>query len=112
MIIPRAEIAAQIEAWRDGAIAVDQLLAWVAARWPKGDVEADDVARAALDELDLLLVHLLTPDDAPSLLALLAARDADSAAAIDTFRRHRASIDRVTRSRALRKHPLYRPFCR
>ena len=103
-IAAREDVARKLRAWADGALDAAALKSWVES------VRTDEPGpREALAEMDLLEVHLLTPDDAAALLALV---ESDDPAAAAAWARHRASIDLDSRSRALRKNPLYRPFCR
>ena len=113
-LVSRAAIVAQLRAWASGDLDAAALKAWVEG------VRSDDPGpREALAELDLLEVHLLTPDDAAALIALVDSDDTDetnqmnqTGIANSAWSRHRAAIDLDLRSRALRKNPLYRPFCR
>ena len=104
----RAEIAGQLRRWTEGALAASELRAWAEARrWGPGVEEHDDaVVVEALGDLDLLAVHLLTPDDVPALLSLLDGGD------LAAWRAHLAAIDVGARARKLRRDPLYQPFCR
>ena len=117
LTISRQDLIQLLERWAHKELNAAAVSAWVAARWPRPDVSFSDregelsVAREVLDELDLLMVHLLTEEDVPALLELLAAPPDAGAAAVEHFRRYRAAIDRPTRSRKLRKDPLYSPFC-
>jgi hypothetical protein len=98
----RAQLAAQLERWRAGALDAASLKRWVESV-PDGE---DEVAREALAELDLLEVHLLTTDDVPALRALLQSGD------LATWNSYRRGIDLDARSKRLKRDPLYRPFCR
>lgn len=117
LVISRHDLVQLLERWQCKEIDAAVVCAWVEARWPRQDISFMDregalsVAREVLEELDLLMVHLLTPEDVPALLELLATPPAAGAAAIEHFRRYRAAIDRPARSRKLRKDPLYSPFC-
>lgn len=109
----RDEIAAQVARWRDGALDASALRQWAEAAWlgagtgaGDGGEPPDEVVAEVLADLDLLQVHLLTPADAPALLAVLSSGD------LDAWRRYRSAIDLDARSRELRRVPLYRAFCR
>lgn len=117
LVISRQDLVQLLERWQRKEIDAAAVYAWVQARWSGQDLSFTDregelsVAREVLEELDLLMVHLLTPEDIPALLELLAAPPGTGAAAVEHFRRYRAAIDRPARSRKLRKDPLYSPFC-
>ncbi|HEX2569680.1 MAG TPA: hypothetical protein VH877_08990 [Polyangia bacterium] len=117
LTISRHDLVQLLERWQRKELDAAAVCAWVGARWPSDDVSFTDregelsVAREVVEELDLLMVHLLTPEDVPALLRLLAAPPGASAAAVEDFRRYCAAIDRPSRSRKLRKDPLYSPFC-
>jgi hypothetical protein len=108
LLLSRADVIALLALWRDGALGPAELKAAIA-----GKDGADAIAHEALAELDLMEVHLLTPDDVPALCELLGTDDPAAADdAIARWARHRDAIDLDARSRALKKTPFYRAFCR
>lgn len=113
----RQEVAAWLKAWAAGELFPEalQALAERALAEPAGGPAAGDrdaPLAEALADLDLLGVHLLTPEDVPALLALLSAGEAEGAAAVEAWRRYRDGLDLDRRSRRLRQQRYYRPFCR
>jgi hypothetical protein len=108
--LTRDAIAAALRRWQAGSVDAAGMKAWLEAA---GGVQAgaglDVAAREAIEAIDLLEVHLLTPEDVPALLALL---DGGDEAAVARFAAYRDAIDLDGRSRALKRNRFYRPFCR
>jgi hypothetical protein len=109
-LVTREEIGDVLRRWGAGSIDPPGVKRWLAEA---GGVAAgqtlDAGAREALAALDLLEVHLLTAEDVPALRALL---DGGDERAVERWVRYRDGIDLTARSRALRKSPFYRAFCR
>ena len=116
--VTRDDLRVLLDLWASAGIDADGVCGWVAGYWPEGGARFPDeeagglsVAREVVAELDLLPVHLITVEDVPALLRALDARPGEGARAVEELRRYREAIDRRARSRALRRIPLYRPFC-
>ena len=117
MKLTRAAVLAVLERWRRGELDAAAVAEWAGAAWTAEDAAFDDeqgdlsLARETLFALDLLGVHLLTPDDIPALTALLGCPSGGEPQALANFARYRDAIDRQARSRELKRDPFYRPFC-
>jgi hypothetical protein len=104
-VVDRAEVEEVLARWATGALSAREVKAFTV-----GAQAEDQAVREALAELDLLEVFLLTKDDVPALMRLLATSSFERA--LEEWTKYRDSIDLAARSRALKKDPLYRPFCR
>ena len=102
----RDEARRLLEAWQAGSVTAPAVKAWAQA----AVVEGDAVLAELQAELDLLDVYLLTAEDVPALVALLDGQEVR--AALDAWLAYQRTIDLDARSKALKRDPFYRDFCR
>ena len=108
LLVDNCMLLDKLRDWIEGRIGAAEIKSWADSARPSD--KAGPAVRTALADLDLLEVHLLTAEDAPALLRLV--ESADPASAELAWSGYRSAIDLDSRSRLLRKDPLYRDFCR
>jgi hypothetical protein len=106
VVVSRDELRAELRRWREGRVNASGLKAWLEGAQPGRDPTVKEV----LADLDVLEVHLLTPDDVPALLRFL--DEEDHQEGLRAWVSYRDGIDLDARSRALKRDRFYRPFCR
>ena len=107
--VSREEVVALLRRWQSGDATAADVKSFAEAAAGR-DAPRDEVLHEVLAELDILEVHLLTPDDVPALVTFLSR--AHFAAGLAEWTRHRNAIDLDLRSKRLKKLDFYRPFCR
>jgi len=111
--VSREELRAVLEDWQAGRRTAAAGHAWADAR-DAADARAceDDIAQFVLAELDQLAMNLVTSEDVPVLLGILALDAGDELRACEMIADRVADISLPARKQALAADPTYARFCR
>jgi hypothetical protein len=106
-IVSQTDVEQLLRAWQQGALTERQVHDWALLRFAADAYEPESAAcNAVLAELDCMDMNLLTTEDVPVLLEMLATAD------IDAVRSKLLSPTTIERRRlSLRTNPFYAKFC-
>ncbi len=112
-IVTRQDIRTLLNGWQSGDLGHTSVYDWANERYAGRQWETEDeIADLVLTELYTLDMNLLTAEDIPHLLKLLAVPQGQIGTAMALNRDYTRSIDLKSRRQSLAKDPLYGPHCK
>ncbi|WLT30419.1 hypothetical protein [Geothrix sp. PMB-07] len=107
-LVTRQEIVELLNSWQAGKLNAQSVYDWANERYSTEhwNVE-DEIVNEVLSELDILDINLITTDDIPVFLKVLALPPAQIDSAIAILKAHSLTFSIEARKQQCRKDPFY-----
>jgi len=107
-VVTRKELIELLNSWQVGKLNAQFVYDWANERYSTEHWEAeDDIVKEVLSELDILDINLITTDDIPVFLEVLALPPNQVDEATGRLKAHASTFNLEARKQQCRKDPFY-----